>query len=137
MRYPARDTAPFWARFHGKWFLGRCKDVPGDVIDTAVLIVSELVTNAYTAAVDLSDPAVIDLSLRLFAGHLLIEVIDSSPEYPVLSPLVDACIESGRGLQMVNSLSAEWGYFFYRDRKVVYCFLQVPAPEQGTDNAED
>jgi hypothetical protein len=94
----------------------------------AVLVVSELVTNAYTA-MDI-DPIAgicgIDLSLRLFDGHLLIEVIDSSPKPPI--PNLDKNISAtgGRGLAVVDDFSGhQWGYFWRTRRKVVFCMLPL------------
>jgi anti-sigma regulatory factor (Ser/Thr protein kinase) len=130
-RFAVSDTTPFWARFNTKWFLESCQGISGDLIETAVLVVSELVTNAYAAALGLCEETLIDLSLRLFGDHLLIEVIDSSPEVPVRNPPGDAGAESGRGLALVEALSREWGYFRYRDKKVVYCVLPLQARADG------
>jgi anti-sigma regulatory factor (Ser/Thr protein kinase) len=88
------------------------------------VLISELVTNSYIAMTG-TCATPIEFSLRLFDDHLLIEVIDSSPEPPVLkSPELTAI--GGRGLSLVDSLSDEWGYFWHRDRKVVYCTLLIP-----------
>ena len=38
----------------------------------------------------------------------------------------DAVTETGRGLDLVDALSGEWGYFWERDRKVVYAVLLLP-----------
>jgi anti-sigma regulatory factor (Ser/Thr protein kinase) len=129
-RFGTSAAVPFWARTNTTWFLQRCHDVPGDVTDTAVLVVSELVTNAYTAATALTEESPIDLSLRLFDDRLLVEVIDASPGVPVQARRNDAAAEHGRGLALVSALSNEWGYFWHRDRKVVYAvlLLQEPGP---------
>jgi hypothetical protein len=74
---------------------------------------------------DLASATVIEFSLRLFADRLLIEVIDSSPDHPVLNPPDDASAEHGRGLTIVEDLSSEWGYFLHQGRKVVYCILPI------------
>lgn len=94
-------------------------------IEMARLLISELVTNAYNAMSDLASATVIEFSLRLFADRLLIEVIDCSPDHPVLNPPDDPSAENGRGLGIVAGLSSEWGYFLYQGRKVVYCILPI------------
>ena len=68
--------------------------------------------------------AVISLSLRHFPRGLLIEVIDSSPEPPVLAK-PDADMEHGRGLWIVAALSREWGYFPVHNGKSVYSMLDI------------
>ena len=102
--------------------------------ETAVLLVSELVTNAVRFAGDpkrapryskRADASVISLSLRYFRGSLLIEVFDTDDNPPVLSGRDDYA-ESGRGLLLVNALSKEWSYFFPPGGgKVVYCVLEI------------
>jgi anti-sigma regulatory factor (Ser/Thr protein kinase) len=123
---PVAKAAAALARHDTTWFLRKCQDVPDDdLIEMAALLISELVTNAYDAMSGLSSATAIEFSLRLFADRLLIEVIDSSPAHPVLSPLDDPGAEHGRGLRIVRDLSSDWGYFRHDGRKVVYCILPV------------
>lgn len=127
-RLPVSGTSPARARAHTELFLSRCPNIPGGLTDMAVLVVSELVTNAYTAMETgpLSGIAGIDLSLRLFGDHLLIEVIDSSPRPPVPDLAESASAVGGRGLAVVDSLSEhQWGYFWCTGRKVVFCKLPL------------
>lgn len=81
----------------------RCGDLPAPLLDDALLVVSELVTNA----VKHGDG---EITLRLWPGPDLvrIEVTDESPRYPepVESDLDD---EAGRGLQIVGALASSWG----------------------------
>jgi anti-sigma regulatory factor (Ser/Thr protein kinase) len=129
---PVSTSAPEQARHETKWFLRKCQDAPPeDLIQDAVLLSSELVTNAYLAMANydaLSGQApgtAVEFSLRLFDDRLLIEVIDTSPKIPVLNPPCDGCAESGRGLGIVESLCDDWGFFFHGRRKVVYAILPV------------
>ena len=123
---PVSKSAAAWARHDTTWFLRSCRDAPdNDLIEVANLLMSELVTNAYDAMSDLASATVIEFSLRLFSDRLLIEVIDSSREHPVLNPPDDPSEEHGRGLGIVESLSSEWGYFRHRGKKVVYCILPI------------
>jgi anti-sigma regulatory factor (Ser/Thr protein kinase) len=124
-RFGVTGWAPRWARNNTRWFLEHCPGISEDVTEDAVMVVSELMTNAYIAAMQLTEATVIDLSLRVFDDHLLIEVIDSSPETPVLNPAKDASSENGRGLYLVNELCTEWGYFWHQGKKVVFCILPL------------
>lgn len=123
-------SAPEQARYQTGWFLGKNQNAHNeDLTDAAVLLISELVTNAYNAmsaydALAVQPPrGTIDFSIRLFDDRLLIEVIDTSPKVPVSQGRVDGQAERGRGLFLVESLSDDWGYFFHRGRKVVYAIL--------------
>jgi anti-sigma regulatory factor (Ser/Thr protein kinase) len=127
-------TSPFWARRYTRSFLNSCHGINESTSETAVLLVSELVTNAVRFAGDprrapqypkRANASVISLSLRHFRGSLLIEVYDTGDNPPVLSGHDDDA-ESGRGLVLVNALSKEWSYFFPPGGgKVVYCVLET------------
>jgi anti-sigma regulatory factor (Ser/Thr protein kinase) len=83
-----------------------------DLIETACQITSELVTNAVRATAS-ADPAArgrIRLYLGPNRGRPLLEVWDSSPHLPVLRE-PDFVSESGRGLSIVKSLAAEFGWY--------------------------
>jgi anti-sigma regulatory factor (Ser/Thr protein kinase) len=121
---PVEPTSPSVARQTTQWFLSNCQSIDADTADIAVLLVSELVTNALNAMTEAATGiSCIDLSLRLFPARLLVEVTDSSPRPPVLSPSgPDA--STGRGLAIVDSMSQEWGYFWHNGRKVVFFILE-------------
>lgn len=122
MRFAVRETTPFWARQQTRRFLGRCRGIGQDEADIAELLVSELVTNAYEAS---EATWTIGVSLRQFPCFLFIEVLDSSPESPVMVQ-PDPSAPSGRGLQLVNELSKGWGYFYLPGGlKAVYCTLSL------------
>lgn len=75
------------------------------IADDAELIVSELTTNAIQAT---HHP--IALFLRSDRRELIIEVWDALPDAPRGQPhAIDA--ESGRGLELVSTLSDRWGFF--------------------------
>lgn len=127
----ALPLTPFWARRHAHAVLGAWQ-VPPETIETAVLLVSELITNAVAAttahAAAADDPATTGLivqTLRRQPGRIVIEVSDSDPRPPVLTDAgTDA--ESGRGLMLVQALSKEWSYFFPPSGgKTVYCAIST------------
>jgi hypothetical protein len=102
--------------------------------DTALLLMSELVTNAVQAsapdapALAQSRPrAGIAVTLSLTGTSLLIEVWDAHPGR-VDSRYPDTTAESGRGLLLVAALASAWGQRAADDGKVVWCELElVPA----------
>ncbi|MBC6470340.1 ATP-binding protein [Actinomadura alba] len=98
-----------------------------DLIENAGQIVSELVTNAVRATA--SDVPETRGSIRLFLGphhgRPLLEVWDSSPEHPVVRE-PDFVSESGRGLNIVRSLAAEFGWYDTSDKggKTIWALLR-------------
>ncbi|WSQ07247.1 SpoIIE family protein phosphatase [Streptomyces sp. NBC_01231] len=78
--------------------------VPDDALDTALLVVSELVTNAL---VHTDGRVRLDLT-RI--NHLLrVAVADSSPRTPVKPTSVSWDATGGRGILLVEAMSAAWG----------------------------
>jgi anti-sigma regulatory factor (Ser/Thr protein kinase) len=86
--------------------------------DLAVLLTSELVTNAVT-----HEPGeTITLVISCSRDHLRVDVHDTSRARPVLQD-APADAETGRGLMLVATLSAEWGFCRTPVGKVVYFTL--------------
>jgi anti-sigma regulatory factor (Ser/Thr protein kinase) len=90
---------------------------------SAILVTSELVTNAIQAASScimsgwfLPDP-----------GAIRIEVTDSSPDLPVMrewaSPLV-----GGHGLRIVDQLATRWGVSINESSKTVWAEIDTTPP---------
>lgn len=77
-----------------------------DLVDTASLLVTELVTNAVRHA----QPPIGLRIARPAEGLLHVEVADHSlrPPKPDLDP--DTATLSGRGLFLVDALASRWGY---------------------------
>jgi|GEM_PF-2539641 anti-sigma regulatory factor (Ser/Thr protein kinase) len=89
-----------------------------ELTDQVELVVSELVTNAVKASgelrecgrTDASGEATIRLWVAAEAAGVLVLVWDASPELPERQePQANA--EIGRGLLLVDTLSADWGSF--------------------------
>ena len=87
----------------------------------AVLLTSELVTNAVTHGT-LAVGTFVILTVGCDAAGLRVDVHDGSSDLPVLD-LVSAEAETGRGLLLVTSLSAEWGFYRTSAGKAVYFTL--------------
>jgi hypothetical protein len=106
------------ARLHAKQMLWEW-DLK-DLTDTVELLVSELVTNAQRASADYTGSRYggqwaagappVRLWLNADAERVLIEVWDGDRQLPK-SQGIDLEAESGRGLLLVETLSAEWGAY--------------------------
>jgi anti-sigma regulatory factor (Ser/Thr protein kinase) len=88
------------------------------IVDDAVIVVSELVTNAMAAA----PYTPIFVALRLTHGRPLLEVWDMSPDPPVLRKADETSI-GGRGLRIVQELSVTFGWNQKGRWKVVWSLL--------------
>jgi anti-sigma regulatory factor (Ser/Thr protein kinase) len=99
--------------------------------DIAVLLTSDLVTNAITHG----DGKTVTLAIRCSCGHLRIEIYDTSRSLPMA---VDepAVTKTGHGLVLVAALSTEWGSFRTPAGRVVYFTLafqsDLPRPQEAT-----
>jgi anti-sigma regulatory factor (Ser/Thr protein kinase) len=92
-------------------------DAPEGLLRDAVLLVSEMVTNAI-----IHGQAPIELRLRRGPDGLLIEVDDGATSVPRrLRPTPED--EHGRGLLLVAMLSDRWGTRPLREGKSVWCLL--------------
>ncbi|MGD0373792.1 MAG: ATP-binding protein [Streptosporangiaceae bacterium] len=104
------------------------------LIDDAVLLTSELVTNAVVHA-----GTSVHVTCRLFGGAVEIVVLDGRPAQliPDLphAPADPAERTSGRGLQLPSELASAWGVTYARAVKAVWFRIGLPgfAAGAGTD----
>lgn len=104
------DTqAPAQARDHVREALWSWK-VPEDAVETAVLLVSELTTNA----VKHTQSPRIELELLRRQGEVEMAVQDNGPRpaktlRTILTQAGDTWDENGRGLSIVQRLASRWG----------------------------
>ncbi|MEV3972126.1 SpoIIE family protein phosphatase [Streptomyces sp. NPDC050698] len=103
-----------------------------DIADDAVVLTSELVTNAVVHAGTSADV----LCLRSDEG-VRIEVADRYPEREI--PLQGTAVnmgspdrEGGRGLQLCAALAGRWGVEYTPTHKTVWFMLDLPARAVGT-----
>ena len=96
-----------------------------DLVHDAEQIVSELVANAVAATAAAGDEG--DRRVRLFLGpnhgRPLLEVWDPAPGTPVIRE-PDLVNESGRGLHIVRSLAAEFGWVESEGGKTIWALLR-------------
>jgi len=96
------------ARYHARqilweWRLTRLSD-------SVELVVDELVANAVSASRCLDWPFPVRMWLLSDRANVLILVWDANPRPPVrIDPADDA--ETGRGLLLVEAISARWGWY--------------------------
>jgi anti-sigma regulatory factor (Ser/Thr protein kinase) len=125
VRLATGPAAAAEARSHVRTAI-RAWDVPVDS-SVAVLLTSELVTNAITH--EGGDHVTLGISCSY--GQFRVEVHDTSCFMPVLVD-APADAETGRGLMLVDTLSAGWGSYRTPAGKAVYFTLAFQA-----DQAED
>jgi anti-sigma regulatory factor (Ser/Thr protein kinase) len=96
-----------------------------DTLDTAVLLTSELVTNAI-----IHGESPVTVAVSWSGGTLRVEVHDKSRFMPAPWPVIDSAdAETGRGLLLVDTLAADWGFYRTPGGKAVY-FTLDRAPER-------
>jgi hypothetical protein len=102
--------------------------------EDATIVVSELVTNALRHGARGTGNAALDgIELVLCRRVCLVAcaVADPSAEPPLLVA-ADPAAETGRGLHVVEALSAAWGWTrLCGDGKAVWATLRVPSVEAG------
>jgi anti-sigma regulatory factor (Ser/Thr protein kinase) len=86
--------------------------------EEAILLTSELVTNALRHKAG----GIVTLAITCSFDQLRVDVHDTSRFLPVLED-ASAEAETGRGLMLVDTLSAEWGSYRTPAGKVVYFTL--------------
>ncbi|WP_405147911.1 ATP-binding protein [Sphaerisporangium sp. NBC_01403] len=135
LEIPARPEAALYARKHVRRVLGEWR--LEELLDTAELIASELVTNAVRATAGTGAPvsgeAAFDapeyiwIDVYRAAGRIVLEVWDAgrTPPAPRTAAPDD---EGGRGLHLVDALAENWGYRRpVTGGKVVWCTLSARA----------
>ncbi|MFD8142131.1 SpoIIE family protein phosphatase [Streptomyces sp. NPDC059708] len=107
-----------------------------DIVDDAVVLTSELVTNAVVHAGTQAEV----LCLRA-EGGVRVEVADRYPErelplrHPDERPYADPDRESGRGLMLCAALATRWGVEYTTTHKHVWFRLDLPDRPVGTRSA--
>ena len=120
---PAAPTAVTTARHQAVDAIAHWDvELDDDVVHTAELVISELVTNSvrHTASGQVS------MDVRIVEAVLRIEVCDSSRVLPELS-LPDGHSESGRGLFLVAALAERYGSESTPTGKRCWAEIALPA----------
>ena len=128
LRLAALPSSVPWARRVLRHML--CQWQLEAVADPALLLLSELVTNAVQASSDGASQEqprqqMICLTVQLTDASLVIRVWDANPALPVLQE-ADVTGDHGRGLLLVDFLADSWGHYASGGGKVVWCEVAIP-----------
>jgi len=106
----------------------------GGLVDDAVLLTSELVTNAVVHA-----GTQVQVTCKLAAGAVEVVVRDSHPARMVPGPAPDDTVPAertgGRGLLLPSALAAAWGVSYGTDAKAVWFRMGIPGGPAGVSGA--
>ena len=128
--WPLRTHLALWplptavpcARLHARLILREWH--VAELTDSAELITSELVTNASTACRSVEAVCPIGLWLTSDGRRVVILVSDASQDPPVpMNP--DTATEGGRGLMLVEAVSAQWDWYSLPQGKVVWALCET------------
>ena len=102
------------------------------LVDDAVLLTSELVTNAVVHA-----GTALDVTCRIASGELEIAVRDRHPArtLPDLPAAASMSAERGRGLLLPSALASSWGVTYARTAKAVWFRMSLAHREAADDQA--
>jgi serine phosphatase RsbU (regulator of sigma subunit)/anti-sigma regulatory factor (Ser/Thr protein kinase) len=100
---------------------------PDRLVDDAVLLTSELVTNAVVHA---GTP--LDVTCRLTSGELEVAVRDRHPArtLPDIPQTAGTSAERGRGLLLPSALASSWGVTYARIAKAVWFRMSLARDEE-------
>jgi anti-sigma regulatory factor (Ser/Thr protein kinase) len=115
--WAAQPTTPARARALVERLLVRGRH--DDLVPTAALLTSEVVTNA---VVHTDGP--VDVRARFDDERLRVEVRDASPIPPRRVDVVDDAV-GGRGVRLVDALSSAWGTSRIDHGKIVWFELML------------
>ena len=104
-------------------------------LDAALLLTSELVTNAVRHEAGQGAQSVM-VTIASSRGRLRVDVHDTSCSLPAVAE-VPADAETGRGLLLVETLSDEWGFYRTPAGKAVYFTLAFEADEAHNADQPD
>jgi serine phosphatase RsbU (regulator of sigma subunit)/anti-sigma regulatory factor (Ser/Thr protein kinase) len=109
-------------------------EADGGLVDDAVLLTSELVTNAVVHA-----GTQVQVTCKLAAGAVEVVVRDSHPARMVPGPAPNDTVPAertgGRGLLLPSALAAAWGVSYGTDAKAVWFRMGLPGTPGGPSAA--
>ncbi len=101
-------------------FVARLAGARHACADAALLLTSELVTNAVVHSKSGLPGGTVDLAVAAKAGGLLISVTDNGSDTGLPKAGTDPGGEHGNGLLLVERMADDWGYCSQPDRTVVW-----------------
>jgi len=127
--FPAVSESVFGTR---QFVAASLSDVPRDVLDTIVVIASELATNCVRHG-----SSAFEIRIDHLDDRILIEAEDSGDGEPVVrSPGPEET--SGRGLQIVKGLANSWGVerSAKTNGKTVWAIIAIPPNPKGASSTQ-
>jgi serine phosphatase RsbU (regulator of sigma subunit)/anti-sigma regulatory factor (Ser/Thr protein kinase) len=114
------------------WDIAQRSTEAGRLVDDAVLLTSELVTNAVVHA-----GTALDVTCRIAGGDLEIAVRDRHPSrsLPDIPEAASLSAERGRGLLLPSALATSWGVTYARTAKAVWFRMSLAGAEAADDEA--
>jgi len=104
MSFTPTSSAPGAARRAVEQCIG--PDAPPRFLQDAMLLTSELVTNAVTHTEGTSE---LHASYDPVGGRLRVDVADESPTVPTIRDVGPSTRVGGHGLQIVDTVASRWG----------------------------
>jgi anti-sigma regulatory factor (Ser/Thr protein kinase) len=117
-----------------RWFVAKALGELHPSLENAVLLTSELVTNAVMHSASRCGGGTVTMQVRESAGGVRIEVADAGSD--LSAPVVrgDVYASDGHGLFLVQALSDQWGYLREDNCTTVWFWLgAAPATQSAPD----
>jgi anti-sigma regulatory factor (Ser/Thr protein kinase) len=124
--FPGRPNQIAHARDFTRRVLGPCP-----VLDEAVLLISELSTNAIEHTATANEGSFHVTIYRTESSLLIAVTDDGSDNVPKPSHATDTLTESGRGLELVELIADSWGHCADEDGHTVWFEMSWKQPESG------
>src|ERR1700759_94858 len=114
------------------WDIAQRSPEADRLVDDAVLLTSELVTNAVVHA-----GTALDVTCRIASGELEIAIRDRHPArtLPDIPEAASLSAERGRGLLLPSALASSWGATYARTAKAVWFRMSLARTEAANDQA--
>ena len=114
------------------WDIAQRSPEADRLVDDAVLLTSELVTNAVVHA-----GTALDVTCQIAVGELEIAVRDRHPArtLPDIPEAASLSAERGRGLLLPSALASSWGVTYARTAKAVWFRMSLARTEADDDEA--
>ena len=91
-----------------------------EIVDTAVLLASELITNAV-----LHGRSEVELTVEITGVAVKVSAADMNSRMPVLQSADELALD-GRGIAIINLLASSWGVVTTEAGKTVWFCLELP-----------
>ena len=109
-------------------FVGKAIGADNPAADVAVLLTSEIVTNAVVHSYSRRAGGTVLLAVTEISGGLRVDVTDDGSDFSTPVVKGDVYASDGHGLYLVQCLADQWGYVRDRTGTTVWFWLSAAAP---------